>query len=189
MSGHNPFDPLDPLDPLDESLDADLAASGATDEAMLDPDQAMRELQQLPGDLSYSTIELERIPRRLWKETLVPLHPQQRCIVVSQIGDEQLRELADQLAFALLMAEADQRNARARARSRARRNGHPLPAPGPAAAHEAKRSSRQVNIRLRPDDHAKLAQAAAAVGLKPTTLARALVLNGVAMTLREHGAQ
>jgi hypothetical protein len=44
----------------------------------------------------------------------------------------------------------------------------------------------QVNIRLRRDDHARLAAAAAAVGLRPTTLARALILNGAARILEEH---
>ena len=47
----------------------------------------------------------------------------------------------------------------------------------------------QVNIRLRRDDHERLGQAAAAVGLKPTALARSLVLNGAAMILREHGKE
>jgi hypothetical protein len=46
-------------------------------------------------------------------------------------------------------------------------------------------STQQVNIRLRRDDHARLIDAAGFVGLRPTTLARALVLNGVAQILRE----
>ena len=43
----------------------------------------------------------------------------------------------------------------------------------------------QVNIRLRTDDYARLMEAANAVGLRPTTLARALVLNGAAQILRD----
>jgi uncharacterized protein (DUF1778 family) len=45
----------------------------------------------------------------------------------------------------------------------------------------------QVNIRLRRDDYARLQQAAAAVGLRPTTLARAFVLNGATKVLQERG--
>ena len=47
-----------------------------------------------------------------------------------------------------------------------------------------RRSTAQINVRLRNDDHARLAQAAAAIGLKPTTLARALILNGAATILQ-----
>lgn len=175
----------DPEWDADESDEGHPAPSGTTDAEQLDPARALRELPGLPADLPYSMIELEKIPRRLWEKTLAPLHPQQRCWVVSQVADEQLRKVADELVFALLMADSDKRNARARARFAARRTGHPLPVPGTDATT---RSSVQVNLRLRRDDHAKLAQAAAAVGLKPTTFARALVLNGVAMTLREHAA-
>ena len=92
-----------------------------------------------------------------------------------------------QLAFELDMAECQAADAHARARHAALRTGHPLPSPRPA--HASARSSVQVNLRLRRDDHERLAHAATAVGLKPTTLARSLVLNGAAMILREHGRE
>lgn len=44
-------------------------------------------------------------------------------------------------------------------------------------------------MRVRADDHERLKQAAEAVGCKPTTLARSLVLNGVAMILQDHALQ
>jgi hypothetical protein len=57
--------------------------------------------------------------------------------------------------------------------------------PTPAGGHAAGRSTTQVSIRLRRDDHARLTRAAAAVGLRPTTLARELVLDGAARILQE----
>lgn len=138
-------------------------------------------------DPGATVIELEKIPPRLWKETLAPFHRQQRIWIARQVSDEHLRELASELAFELDMAECSAANQRTQVRNAARRTGYPLPspAPGPAAA----RSSVQVNLRLRRDDHERLAHAATAVGLKPTTLARSLVLNGAAMILREHGKE
>lgn len=139
-----------------------------------------------PHEIPATMIELEKIPRRLWEQTLAPLHRQQRTWVAHQIRDERLRELASNLAFEMDMAECDRRRARDEARFEARRTGVPLPTPD--ADHAVMRSTAQVNIRLRRDDHARLTQAAAAVGLKPTTLARALVLNGAGKILREHAA-
>lgn len=137
------------------------------------------------GDIPAALIELEKIPRRLWEQTLAPLHRQQRMWVALQVSDERLREVATLLAVELDMAECARQNARDEARFEARRTGAPLPAPH--ADHAVTRSTVQVNLRLRRDDHARLTQAAASVGLKPTTLARALVLNGATKILQDHG--
>jgi len=133
-------------------------------------------------DISASMIDLEKIPRRLWKETLAPMRHAERFLPIRKIRDEQLRSEAAELAFQLFLEAGDRENARLEARHRARRTGAPLPTPG--ADHPVRRSTVQLNIRLRADDHARLAEAAAAVGLPPTTLARALVLNGAAQVLR-----
>jgi hypothetical protein len=140
----------------------------------------------LPADVEPTLIELEKIPRHLWEQTLAALLPPQRIYIANQVKNERLRDHAHQIAFDLFLASADRRNAEAKARHDALRAGHPLPAPH--FAHPANRASVQVNLRLRRDDHTKLAQAAEAVGLKPTTLARSLVLNGVAMILRDNSA-
>ena len=181
MPEQTPLDPDDPddLHDLDDPDDLD---------DLDDPRNLVeRAPDRIPGDISPSLIELDQIPRRLWEQTLAPLHRQQRYWVAQRVADEQLREIAVELAFELDMAECERQDARAVARSKARRAGVPLATPG--GDHAAHRPTAQVNIRLRRDDHAQLAQAAAAVGLKPTTLARALVLNGVALTLREHAAR
>ena len=98
--------------------------------------------------------------------------------------DERLRALAFEAALEIDHAAADTRNSRDKAWHAAQRAGYPLPMPH--AEHAVTQPSTQVNIRLRRDDHARLTQAATAVGLRPTTLARALVLNGAARILEEH---
>ena len=107
--------------------------------------------------------------------------------IAFQVKDRTLGKVAVQLADELAVAEDEAVIARQRAGHRALRTGYPLPSPGPA--HATATLSRQVNIRLRRDDHERLAQAAIAVGLKPTTLARALLLNGSTMILRDHGRE
>lgn len=159
---------------------------GAEPNAVIDAgdrDDLFGASRPLPADLDPARIELEKIPRRLWEQTLAPLHPQERTYVVRQVADERLRDHAHEVAFELLLAGTDRRNAKAKARHDAQRKGHPLPTP--RADHATTRASVQINLRLRSDDHATLARAAAAVALKPTTLARALVLNGAAMILKE----
>jgi hypothetical protein len=135
-------------------------------------------------DIPPSSIELEKIPRRLWEQTLAPLHRQERALIARQVADEQLREVAWELASELDMAESRRHRAAEEARLRARRAGVPLPTPH--ADDAVLRPTVQLNIRLRRDDHERLAQASVAVVLRPTTLARALVLNGAAQILREH---
>jgi hypothetical protein len=146
----------------------------------------MEEDAEAPNDqdVPIEMIALERIPRRLWEQTLAPIPRSNRGVVVRQISDPALRELAWNVAFELDGAEHRRMIKCQEQRAAARRRGAPLPVPG--ADHAAARPTVQVNARLRVDDHARLALAAAAVGLRPTTLARALVLNGVAMILREH---
>jgi len=136
-----------------------------------------------PDDIPAETIELERIPRRLWEETLAPLRRQHRVWIAHQIRDQRLRELAADLVFEFDMDECVRRRAREEALFAARRTGVAPPTPDfdPAVI----RSTVRINVRLRQDDHARLTQAAAAVGVKPTTLARRLVLNGAARILRE----
>lgn len=166
-------------DPLHDDLEDHDAALGETE-------NVLARLERMP-DPGYSSIQLENIPPRLWKQALAPLHRQQRMGLALRVPDRDLRSLAIELASELDMAEHEAADSRRRATHSALRTGYPLPSPGPG--HAAARSSVQVNIRLRRDDHERLSHAAAAVGLKPTTLARSLVLNGATMILREHGKE
>src|SRR5688572_15852587 len=46
------------------------------------------------ADPEYSSIELEKIPPRFWKQTLAPLHRQQRMWLARRVPDSELRDLA-----------------------------------------------------------------------------------------------
>ena len=166
----------DPLSRSDRGDDA-YPRDDADEEELVDE-------AEVPADIPPSLIELEKIPRRLWEQTMAPLRRQQRYWIAQRVTDERLRDVAGTLAFELDMAEGRASNARDEARFDARRTAVPLPTPD--AEHPTRRSTVQINVRLRADDHARLSQAAALAGLKPTTLARALMLNGVAMILRAH---
>jgi hypothetical protein len=188
MPDDHPHDEAeDDADPEANQVDEPMpAVVEEEEEEDLGRETAVTRLAAMP-DLGYSSIELDKIPRRFWEQTLAPLTRQQRTWLAGRIADPELRDVAMQLAFELDMAECQAADAHARARHAALRTGHPLPSPSPA--HASARSSVQVNLRLRRDDHERLTHAATAVGLKPTTLARSLVLNGAAMILREHGRE
>jgi len=135
-------------------------------------------------DVPLEMIELEKIPRRLWAQTLGPFPRSQRTVPVRQVSDPALQELAWEVADEMDRAESRRAIQRDEQLGRALRRGAPLPLPG--SDHATVRSTVQINTRLRADDHARLCQAAGAVGLRPTALARALVLNGVTKILSEH---
>jgi hypothetical protein len=157
-------------DHFDDDLDDDLFA--------LDDDENA-------GRISADDLDLEKIPRHLWAQALAPFHRSHRGYAAHRVADKRLRTLAFKLVHELDMAEVKRQRERDVARHRAQRTGAPLPRP--AAGHAAVQPTVQVNIRLRRDDYARLQEAAAAVGLRPTTLARALILNGVAKVLQERG--
>lgn len=159
----------DHLDDLHDRLQPDLA----------DPSSSL-------GEIAPSMLELDKIPRRLWEQALKPLSIGLRFHLARTIPDVQLRQFAMKFVTDLDLAEMRSRRARDVSRHRARRTAAPLPSPD--ADHAVTRRTTQLNMRLRSDDYERLQEAALAVGMKPTTLARALVLNGVAKVLREGGA-
>lgn len=55
----------------------------------------------------------------------------------------------------------------------------------PGGAPPARGASRQINFRLGPDEHARLAEAAALFAMRPTALARVLTMRGVNRVLYE----
>ena len=126
-----------------------------------DPTRVLAELPQL----SAGTIELEKIPPRLWEQTLLEFHPQQRVYIVRQVEDKRMSQAAWALIDKLRSDEYDRRDAADLAHHAARRTGVPLPTPG--ADHAVVRATVQLNVRLRADDHARVRQAAAVVDMKP----------------------
>ncbi|MDQ3849274.1 MAG: hypothetical protein M3296_01480, partial [Actinomycetota bacterium] len=138
-----------------------------------------------PEDVNAAAwnLDLSQVPRRLWEAALAPLHYQRRYRVAQQTSDPADRSVALRLAVELESADVRRARERDERRHRARRASAQLPSPD--GDHAAVRPTVQVNLRLRGDDHQRLLAAARAAGLRPTSLARALVLNGVAQILRE----
>ena len=138
------------------------------------------------GEIALDELELDKIPRQLWAQALAPVPAQWRFYAAQRVPDKRLRALAHRVVADLNRAEREAQQARTTSRRRAGRTAAPLPAP--SATHAATRPTAQINLRLRRDDYERLHEAAMAVGMKPTTLARALVLNGVAKVLQERRA-
>lgn len=148
-----------------------------------DPCAALADADCPLGEIVPDALELDKIPRRFWEQTLARVPFQMRFYVAQRIPDQHLRELAIKVVMDLDIAESLARRSRDALHGQARRIGAPLPAPDVGT-----RGTAQLNMRLRRDDYERLREAATTVGMKPTTLARALVLNGVAKVLRERGA-
>jgi hypothetical protein len=178
----------DGLDPgyLDDDLGPDVAdyLRGRRDD--LDDDDLYPGVARPRGEIAPEALELDKIPRALWEQALAPVPRQERFYVAQRVADDELRELAHKLVGALDVAERRSWHARETARARARRTAAALPVAD--AAHAATRPTVQLNMRLRRDDYERVREAATAVGMKPTTLARALVLNGVAKVLQERAS-
>ncbi len=169
----------DPLDVEDDPLDVE------DDLFHVDDDPVGRDAAGA-GRMSVDNLELEKIPRHLWPQVLAPFHRSQRGYAAHRIPDPHLQALAFEVVTELDFADGRQRHERDVAHHRARRTAAPLPLPD--GSHAAAESTVQVNIRLRRDDYERLKKAASSVGLRPTTLARAFVLNGATKVLQERGA-
>jgi hypothetical protein len=127
--------------------------------------------------------DLRKVPREQWRAALLPLSPLQRRTVLTQSG-------APMPVVAELMYETGMHDhvVKEAALDVISRSGSPdasgdlALSPELAAEREGRRArttSRQVNLRLDPGEYAELERSARAVGLKPTQLARQLVLTGV----------
>ena len=90
----------------------DLAEDDA--EALGERESVLDRLDRM-ADPESSSIQLEKIPPRLWKQTLAPIRRQQRMWLAMDVRDRKLKALAIELATELDMAEADAADARRRA--------------------------------------------------------------------------
>ena len=86
---------------------------------------------------------------------------------------------ADVIAAGILMGEPLLEDGSRRAQA------PPVPPRMPAGDPPTRGSSRQVNFRLGPNEHARLREAAPLFGMRPTALARVLTVRGVDRALYE----
>jgi hypothetical protein len=134
----------------------------------------------VPSHLREPVPDLNRLPERRWREVLTRVSPgTRRAAMAAVAGDrvERARELVGWLDIEAPHARwsppVPPRAPVARARSGPRKNDSPW---------------RQLNVRLREDDHRVLVRAAAVLGLRPTALARMLVIQGATRMLIEEDA-
>ena len=79
-------------------------------------------------DVHPEDLDLEKIPQRLWEQTLAPFHRGERSGIVLRMHDERLKAIAWDVAYDLDMAESERGIARREARGTAlRRTAAPLP--------------------------------------------------------------
>lgn len=117
--------------------------------------------------------DLRRLPQARWREALRPLSGFTRQLSVGSAATPAEAQSAFVLLGELMLED---------------RPASALPpaprVPGPAAA-PARGSSRQVNFRLGPEEHARLVEAARLYGLRPGAFARVLTVRGVDAALYE----
>ncbi len=120
--------------------------------------------------------DLDELPSERWREVLGPLSGRTRTWAMRRVANVDRRIAAMELAVEL--EEHDKQRADALRRAAARSS--PLPAP-----RADREGLRQVNLKLRPDQVEDLRRLASTLALKPTQLARMLVVNGVRRMLYE----
>lgn len=124
------------------------------------------------GDLP----DLNEIPRTEWREALAPLTDRQRRRAVLRVRDAEAQGEGMVLATELWLEEPP------------RRTDVPVPELPRAAAVTARDETRAVSFRLSHDEYARLSSLAKELSLRPTTLARLLVVRGVDASERERAA-
>lgn len=121
--------------------------------------------------------DLGRLPPEQWKAALRPLTVPARRYALAEAPSRP--EIDGLVLQAELEFEDWEREANLR---ESVESGVSIPAPSiPRAAR-----GRQINFRLGPTGAEQLDRAAALLGMKPTTLARALTINGVGRILFEN---
>jgi hypothetical protein len=119
--------------------------------------------------------DLNALPQERWLEVLRPLSQWTRRHASAGLRTMADVSVAGQIQGDLLM-EDDAAKFRAT---------HAPPPRMPAGAPPRRGSSRQINFRLGPSEHARLVAAAELFGTRPTTLARILTIRGVNRALYE----
>lgn len=119
--------------------------------------------------------DLTALPQERWLEVLRPLSHWPRIHATAG-----LPTLEQSRAAAVIKGQLMLEDGAARARA------HDGPPPRmPSGVPPARGASHQVNFRLGPAEHARLAQAAKLFAVPPTTLARMLTMRGVDRALYE----
>jgi hypothetical protein len=174
-------DPPDHLQPLTADHDDDaIDLRFLTDAAQ--EDKAAEEQAGYPvieWHLGQPVPDLNAIPQERWREVLTPLTQPVRNAAARRVNSLDAGRQAGILVVTLDLEDGD------REQEALRRAGRPHTLPAPAAREALERASRQVNFRISPRQHERLAEAAQRIGAKPGQLARILTMRGVEHMLWE----
>ncbi len=124
--------------------------------------------------------DLNEIGQERWRDVLTPLTRPVRHVASQRVRGMEPSRQAGMLVVMLDLEDGDRRADAERAAARPRR----LPAPDASQA-PGRPVSRQVNFRISPRQHERLAEAAQRIGAKPGQLARILTMRGVEHMLWE----
>lgn len=123
---------------------------------------------------------LNEIEQGRWRQVLTPLTQPVRDAAARRVaGSLETSRQAGILAVTLDLEDG------AREQEARQRAARPHTLPAPAARDALESASRQVNFRISPRQHERLAQAAQRIGAKPGQLARILTMRGVEHMLWE----
>jgi len=120
--------------------------------------------------------DLDRLPRARWREVLAPLSSRARDWTIRRVAPENIVAAVE---LDLELAGEDEKRREAMRRVAAR--GQSLPEP-----RVARTVARQLNLKVSAEQMADL-RLAEMLSLRPTQLARMLVLSGVRRMLYEEG--
>ena len=154
-----------PLDPFSDSGVSE-AATGDTQQDVDYPVASWHDGQPVP--------DLEKLAPEHWRQALTALTPEARRVAVRTARDPESNRKANLVATELeLFADPPPVTPD---EPRAQR---PVALAQPMVDRAEVGASRQVNFRLSPAQHARLAQAVESVGARPAELARLLTMRGV----------
>lgn len=123
---------------------------------------------------------LDEIEQDRWRQVLTPLTQPVRNAAARRVtGSLEASREAGVLAVTLDLEDG------AREQEARQQAARPHTLPAPAARDALESASRQVNFRISPRQHERLAQAAQRIGAKPGQLARILTMRGVEHMLWE----
>jgi hypothetical protein len=123
--------------------------------------------------------DLRRIPEARWREVLPPLRSESRRYAINSAPQDRTRDALELVG----LLEFEEPGRRWGVAAKPEEVQTRIPVPGTHTSEGTR--GRQVNVRLRPDDHARLERAAELLALTPTQLARTFIVNGVSRVLTE----
>ncbi len=175
---HSPDHPPHPAaDPADEdAIDLPFLTDAVREDKVADEQTGYPVIE---WHLGQPVPDLNEIEQARWREVLTPLTQPVRNAAARRMRSMEAGIEAVILAGTLELEDGD------RAAEAEHRSMRPQRLPTPTTTDRLERASRQINFRISPRQHERLAKAAQRIGAKPGQLARILTMRGVEHMLWE----